>query len=116
MNKKVKALWLKALRSGKYKQTTGCLRDKNENGEIGYCCLGVLTDIYIKTHEGAEWGDSLDKMYTFDGEAAILTEKVQEWAGLELPAPLVNGDSLAFLNDSRNLSFKQIAERIEEYL
>lgn len=49
MNKNVKQRWLAALRSGEYKQTTGCLR-RDEADEIhaapkGYCCLGVLCDI-----------------------------------------------------------------------
>lgn len=40
MNKKIKKLWLKALRSGEYKQGKLALRIKNK-----YCCLGVLCDI-----------------------------------------------------------------------
>lgn len=35
-----KTKWLKALRSGKYKQTEGYLNDEN-----GYCCLGVACRI-----------------------------------------------------------------------
>ena len=34
-------LWLKALQSGKYEQTRGCLSD-----EIGFCCLGVACVLY----------------------------------------------------------------------
>lgn len=37
--------WVKALRSGKYKQQEGCLR----RGD-GFCCLGVKRDL-----EGCEW-------------------------------------------------------------
>ena len=33
--------WIKALRSGKYQQTRHALRN-----EKGYCCLGVLCDIF----------------------------------------------------------------------
>lgn len=36
----VKKKWLKALRSGKYKQTKGTLCDGK-----GYCCLGVLEQV-----------------------------------------------------------------------
>lgn len=41
MDKEWKALWLKALRSKKYKQGHHRLR----NNEEGYCCLGVLCDL-----------------------------------------------------------------------
>lgn len=37
--------WIKALESGEYKQTKGCLRKKLKDDTLGYCCLGVLEDI-----------------------------------------------------------------------
>lgn len=40
MNPELKARWLDALRSGKFKQTRSALAD---NG--GHCCLGVLCEI-----------------------------------------------------------------------
>jgi len=40
MKKKDAMKWINALRSGKYKQTQGFLKD-----EAGYCCLGVLDEI-----------------------------------------------------------------------
>ena len=44
-----RALWVKALRSGEYKQTTGQLRKDD-----GHCCLGVACDLYgkhvVKSH------------------------------------------------------------------
>lgn len=39
LTKKQKAKWLKALRSGEYKQTVGTLYDEKTQG---FCCLGVL--------------------------------------------------------------------------
>ncbi len=44
MNPEVKAEWLKALRSGEYKQCRGSLAKHNQ----GYCCLGVLADVVDK--------------------------------------------------------------------
>lgn len=41
MDPEMKVLWLAALRSGKYDQTTAFL--KGSTG--GYCCLGVLCDV-----------------------------------------------------------------------
>lgn len=33
--------WVRALRSGKFKQATGQLRKKRHDGTYSYCCLGV---------------------------------------------------------------------------
>jgi hypothetical protein len=41
MNQVIKKKWVKALRSGKYKQ--GSINLRNTKG--GYCCLGVLAEI-----------------------------------------------------------------------
>lgn len=41
MPKKLKAKWLKALRSGEYGQAKGRLTD----GKGGFCCLGVLQHV-----------------------------------------------------------------------
>lgn len=38
--KKFKAKWVKALRSGKYAQTDGTLKN-----DTGYCCLGVAAEV-----------------------------------------------------------------------
>lgn len=40
MNKQLRDKWIKALRSGKYKQTTGVLKSGDH-----YCCLGVLCKV-----------------------------------------------------------------------
>lgn len=41
LDKNIKARWIKALRSRKYQQAQGRLREM----DIGYCCLGVLCDV-----------------------------------------------------------------------
>ena len=46
MDKALKNTWVKALRSGKYRQGTGRLMRMNRY----YCCLGVLADT-----QGATW-------------------------------------------------------------
>ena len=43
MAKTPRELWMTALRSGKYKQTTGTLADQD-----GHCCLGVACDLAVK--------------------------------------------------------------------
>jgi hypothetical protein len=42
MNKAIKNKWVKALRSGKYKQAEGTLYNKDKDS---FCCLGVLKDL-----------------------------------------------------------------------
>jgi hypothetical protein len=41
MDAELKAKWVAALRSGEYQQTVGTLRLASD-GQIYYCCLGVL--------------------------------------------------------------------------
>jgi len=47
MRPEIKAAWIAALRSGKYKKTVGDLRNPN-----GFCCLGVLCDLHAKANLG----------------------------------------------------------------
>jgi len=116
MKPKVKEKWLKALRSGEYKQTKGQLKD-----EKGYCCLGVLCELHRKTvkQKGCKW--NLYNSYL--GTGSILPEKVMKWAGMEtesgrLPKRIERKSKYAHnlidLNDTLNFSFKQIAQVIEK--
>lgn len=124
MNPEVKAKWLKALRSGRYKQTKHALKK-----EDGYCCLGVLTNIYIKETKNGSWkkdeGDTMFKMFNKQGEGVgeggVLTKEVMDWAGIpKLMGTTVvpNGSyrSLASENDLQGKSFKKIADIIETNL
>lgn len=133
MNKDVKALWLSALRSGEYKQATGALKEYviGNSDEIGYCCLGVLTDIAIKT--GAVSGEWIYREHTdsYDYrdretaciEVALLPWDVAEWAGVRANGDpldgfgLPEGSSLDLpaLNDG-GLPFEVIANIIEKNL
>ncbi len=49
MKKNIATKWVKALRSGKYKQGYLTLQD-NKTG--GYCCLGVLCKIFENNYKG----------------------------------------------------------------
>jgi len=128
MNKKVKKLWVTALRSGKYKQ--GKSRLKISDGQ--FCCLGVLCDLYIqKTKKGA-WGERPDDTPIFIGtdgniEECVLPCEVQEWAGIDSEDPYLTHDSegsgnrtAADINDhganDKKVTFKGLATRIEKVL
>jgi hypothetical protein len=45
MDKKKAMAWVKALRSGKFEQTTSRLRGETSEGQTAHCCLGVLAEI-----------------------------------------------------------------------
>lgn len=111
--KKAHALkWIKALRSGKYKQTTGVLRS-----DQGYCCLGVLDQIFPKLN-----------LASGDLECLVNYRKI----GLSSSSGnLIGGGCLAQLNDGTSsasiltkgtatheqLNFDEIADVIQiEYV
>lgn len=88
MNPQVKAKWLGALRSGKYRQGVGTLATNYR-----YCCLGVLAT--IASEEGIcnrvameiPNGDRVseyDIRLSFDDKTEYLPESVVNWA--EIPA------------------------------
>lgn len=107
-----KKKWVKALRSGKYKQGIGALRTYDDK----YCCLGVACEIFgveaKKMREGSE--------YLYGRNSSLLPDVLQERLGLtdlgNLPKKvLLKGserDSLVDLNDC-GASFKRIASIIE---
>lgn len=118
MVQEIKEKWLDALRSGKYKQGTNKLRTLSD----GYCCLGVLCDIYHKeTHEGS-WKES-DFSYEFINEnkpnvTVYLPEYIAKWAGLSGTDPRIkskHNHPISYINDKGN-SFIEIAELIEKNL
>jgi hypothetical protein len=63
MNEEAKRLWVAALRSGKYDQTTGALRDG-----VGYCCLGVLCEVAIEAGVPVQvYHGEEDELASYDG-------------------------------------------------
>lgn len=119
MNEIVKKKWVKALRSGEYKKGQYQLKTNQSNGKDTYCCLGVLTDLYIKEtkHKGG-W----DGKNGFERFAASLPPKVTKWAGLKVDDPVVpfkvsrDSETLSYINDHTNKGFKSIATLIEKHL
>lgn len=115
MKPEIKELWLKALRSDEYTQTKRVLRDSK-----GFCCLGVLSDLAIKSGEfsEAQWRNNCGIMaFTAPGEGDYqsLTESVRIWAGLSGLACRRETHTLANMNDN-GVSFAGIADYIEKEL
>ena len=131
MNSKIKEVWVNALRSGKYEQGSEKLRSVT-----GYCCLGVLCDIYAQEHN-TQWEfrgneetnpQPMDYWY-FDEHSEFLPESVMNWAELKTHSPTVRvdvednddednwyyKDELSDINDS-GYDFSQIANIIEAQL
>jgi hypothetical protein len=110
MNKKIMKKWVKDLRSGKYRKTTGTLCKVAKNGNKSWCCLGVLTDLYNKEH----------KEHQVHLTGGLLHNKVVQWSGIySWDGKLqYNGAStkLTELNDcdTSKRSFKRMAEIIEK--
>ena len=116
----IKTRWVEALRSGKYMQTQGTLR----NGE-GFCCLGVLCDI-VKNDLNIEWEyekfENGADLWSFDHEDGIIPGSVfryvvatgQKTAAIELADPLATRNDGSFEFDSP-WTFVQIADAIEEH-
>lgn len=114
--------WLKALRSGEYKQTDSELYSP---GAGGYCCLGVLCKINgYSNSQLANQGFPQDvgfgiellpkkaqkaiadgRKYDVDDDAMPKTWSVR-YKGKMVP--------LSVLNDEQTLSFKEIADIIEK--
>ena len=79
---KARRAWVRALRSGKYKQTTHCLHDKSEKGKEGFCCLGVLCELALKEGVIEAARDQGSSYYAYGRHSNYLPEKVREWVGL----------------------------------
>lgn len=114
MNIELKAKWLEALRSGKYKQSQGFLNTLN-----GMCCLGVLCDVV----DSSKWYENPDPYSTLkvypgnppeDGSADMMCFPPMAITRL---ADLTNDEmcNLAERNDGGD-TFHEIADWIERTL
>ena len=95
MDKKLKAKWVKALRSGEYKQGKGYLEDRGK-----FCCLGVLADAVGRERLGI---------------AAHQNSFLRNARNEEIVLPVEVQRALADLND-RRVPFEVIAGLINEAL
>jgi hypothetical protein len=124
VKKDVKEKWVKALRSGEYKQGMGTLKREDK-----YCCLGVLCDLHAK-ETGKTWYQQHSYAFTrkivsrkivslYEGAVTEVPNSVAEWAGFsELDPkmdPKIGLRHATQLNDN-GYSFEQIADLIEENL
>ena len=110
MDKKVKESWIKALKSGEFKQGKGYLERDGK-----YCALGILS--LLSLVEGPCTYNQIDGHGRFDNKRFTLSYNTLTWAGMDLEDFKVDviyeGESttIADLND-RGLSFKELARII----
>lgn len=137
MKKEIAELWVKALRSGEYKQARGKLKvvdsSESDTSEVTrYCCLGVLCELYrLQTGRG-EWvrGDTdvgptalTQFKDSSNGEAMMsygdLIPTVKQWSGCNsFTGEFLEGGMRLYLidlNDIGKKTFPEIADVIEKH-
>lgn len=97
--------WVKALRSGKFKQAKGRLAEGERN-----CCLGVVCVLA---------GIPKDKHNAFDGERYELPTRAQTWLGIRKDSPRIGQHEAVDMNDGTSFvphhTFEKIADEIEKH-
>ncbi len=88
MNPEIKEQWIAALESGEYPKSAYALKTHE-----GYCCLGVLCELYAKTHNDGsgfvENHENPNDVFSFvlaqkdTGSAGFLPDVVADWAGID---------------------------------
>ena len=141
----IKAQWVAALRSGEYQQTTEALSQVDDDGNWGYCCLGVLCE--LANLDGAVGDIVIANPLTkpaykvYDNAYTVLPSTVYKWAvdadtvdmdyyhnegNMRVPGSFHgagrSGFLLSELNDGSKYNFvpkhtfAEIADLIEEHL
>ena len=128
MKKDIAKKWIRALRSGKYKQGKGYLKQFTSKHEPRHCCLGVLCELYNdtmkKNHKKTLYTEerqdnSSDTIFVrFDLVDGGLPTAVRKWADIINPlgdfqVSCGEYECLADLNDSGK-KFSTIADIIEK--
>lgn len=102
--------WIAALRSGKYRQGQGALKQITESRNTRYCCLGVLAVTcgigLVKNPDGTNWGTPANP------ESSEMNENFREVTGF----PKKFHRKLIDLNDNEEYSLRKIADEIEKKL
>lgn len=98
-------VWVRALKSGAFKQGTGALRTLDDE----FCCLGVyayLTGIKPVKHKS-------ERVFKYNSVASHIPLDLLDFAGIRDGLGQYGTGALYKDNDSRKLSFDQIAEIIK---
>lgn len=79
MKKELAMKWVKALKSGKYKQAKGSLRSRKNDS---FCCLGVACDLLVNK---VAWSlnNPESKLVEFGSFKGVLPDSIQDYYGLD---------------------------------
>lgn len=121
MNQKLGPLqkkWIKALRSGKFKQNKDGYLCLSFDGKEHHCCLGVAEEICGAKKEMT----GINGHKRFNGETAVLSSKTQRKMKFRQKNGtfsdgfiFLNEISLADVNDNTKAGFKTIASFVEKH-
>lgn len=130
MEKKIANKWVKALRSGKFKQANMTLisAEYDDNGDIakvkGHCCLGVLAEISGLNEDNCLVGEDLLSAYreecgiASDEGSRALAQADEEGNPQPIRLRTKTGETKSFSNlaeaNDSGISFKRIASWIEK--
>jgi hypothetical protein len=115
--KKYKDRWLKALRSGEFKQGTRCLRSQQDQ----YCCLGVAYEVNGGTWLPRKPGAGYSTAAAHPGRIAEASSKsvklaLSQACTVHQPEEFSVEEYLINRNDCQRRSFVQIANWVEKHL
>jgi hypothetical protein len=127
MKKEIAKKWIKALKSGKYKQGKSFLKQYDTKNQPRHCCLGVLCELYNesmkKNHKKTLTVKNSNicpengyRYVTFSGAGESLPPVVKKWAGMKSNYGDIDNqfyDSLADMNDFGK-TFNTISNTIEK--
>ena len=98
-------IWIKALRSGKFKQG----KNRLQESKTEYCCLGVACKVLIPKHLLETHGKGL----LIGKEPEDQLHSPQWLADIDFNFDVTTGKSLMRLNDEENFTFNEIADLLE---
>lgn len=117
MKKRIKQLWVDALRSHEFYQGRGRLCTVTNDGEHRFCCLGVLCELHAQEHPQASWVEGPEKSLYYEPaegewrEGFSLPDTVIDWAG---PGLIPHMQHLVRKNDTFKQGFFEIARYVED--
>ncbi len=108
--------WLKALRSGEYKQARGYLRrirlrKTGEEKQWDHCCLGVLCDL-MEEDKQAEWRGESTFHYGNSGSRKWLPDHFMAHLGMRR----TSAQRLTVMNDGNSTTRRRTFEEIADYI
>lgn len=110
--------WVKALRSGEYKQAQGALVRYGKKHDT-FCCLGVAFNMLAEKTDRYYWDESGTACSKTDFQNDCIARVAPNWMGKWLLGDDAKGyereNTLVDMND-RGRSFKEIANYIEREL